>query len=67
MNVTAISFDHLLRAEDERLMRELEYRRIALERGGAALDSGPARLIRGIMRRLHRPARGRSAVLAPSR
>ena len=66
MNVTAISFDHLLRAENERLARELEYRRIARERGTAG-DSAATRIVRGLIRRVHRPARTRSSVLAPSR
>jgi hypothetical protein len=66
MNVTAISFDHLLRAENERLARELEYRRIALERGTAG-DSAATRVIRGVLRRVHRPAPTGSSVLAPSR
>lgn len=66
MSVTIYDFEHLRQAEDEQLQRELEYRRIARERG---LDtaSATARVLRSVVRRFRRPEHARPAVLSPSR
>lgn len=66
MYVTALSFDHIREAEQEQFLRELEYRRIAHERG-ADTESATARMVHRIARLLHRPAHARPAVLSPSR
>ena len=67
MIATIYDFEHLRQAENQQLERELEYRRIARERG---LDTGSAavRLVRDIVRRIqHHPAQAGPSVLSPSR
>ena len=66
MSVTIYDFEHLRQAEDEQRQRELEYRRIARERG-LDTSSATARVLRGIARRFRRPERARPVVLSPSR
>ena len=60
MYVSEDTFIHLRRAADEQQSRELEYRRIALERTGATKPA-PARGLRAFVRRFrhaqYRPQR----------
>lgn len=71
MSVTIYDFEHLRHAEDAQLQRELEYRRIARERG-VNTSSATARALRSVVRRFRRaeharPERARPAALSPSR
>ncbi|GAA1942500.1 hypothetical protein [Microbacterium deminutum] len=62
-------FQHLREAEEQRFRQELEYRRIARERGvdreSAATHFG--HVVRDTVRRLRRPAHTGASVLSPSR
>ncbi|GAA1981011.1 hypothetical protein [Microbacterium pumilum] len=69
MSVSIYSFEHLRAAEQKQLERELEYRRIARERGDD-MESAAARALGSVVRRIRgiRPAaHARPSVLSPSR
>ena len=56
MYVSEVTFDHLRQAADERLLRELEYRRIARERAADTAETvrrGPLRLVQWSRRAAH--------------